>query len=123
MILADTSVWIDHLRQGNEKMAHLLERGLILCHPLIIGELACGTMKNRKVILDLLHTLPGSNVVDQNEILVFIENYSLMGRGIGIVDAHLLASAMLTHCHLWTLDKKLFVLAHGLGLASPERIK
>ncbi|HHN65493.1 MAG TPA: PIN domain-containing protein [Nitrospirae bacterium] len=116
MILVDTSVWVNHLREGNSKLAELLEMGQVICHPFVIGELACGNLKNRKLILSLLSSLPSAVQAEHEEVLKFIEQHKLMGRGLGYVDIHLLASAMLTGVPLWTFDKKLHKTACELGL-------
>lgn len=107
MILVDTSVWVFHLRQGNSKLEQLLNDGDVLCHPFIMGELACGNIKNRAEILSLLRTLPKADFLDEEEILLFIEKNNLMGKGFGLIDIHLLASARLSGAPLWTLDTKL----------------
>jgi predicted nucleic acid-binding protein len=108
MILADTSVWIDHFRRGNSELVESLERGEVLTHPFVIGELACGQLKKRREILELLRALPAATVATDDEVLVFIEQRHLMGKGIGYVDAHLLAAVTLTEdARLWTLDSKL----------------
>lgn len=114
MVLVDTSVWVSHLRDGNTELASLLNEGSVLCHPLIIGELACGNLKDRAVILSFLQWLPKSIEAEHEEVLSFIENNGLMGKGIGYVDAHLIASAVLTGIPIWTLDKKLAQVADGL---------
>ena len=107
MVLVDTSVWVSHLRDGNTELANLLNNGTVLCHPLIVGELACGNLKDRAVILSSLQLLPMSIEAEHEEVLSFIENNRLMGKGIGYVDAHLIASAVLTGIPIWTFDKKL----------------
>lgn len=107
MILVDTSVWIEHLRRGSERLQALLYDEQVLCHPFIIGELACGTLRNRQEILSLLSALPEARVAEHEEVLHLVEGRHLYGRGLGWVDAHLLASALLTKCTLWTLDKPL----------------
>jgi predicted nucleic acid-binding protein len=107
MVLVDTSVWISHLRDGNAELACLLNDGRVLCHPLIIGELACGNLKDRAVILSFLKLLPMSIEAEHEEVLSFIENSRLMGKGMGYADVHLIASAVLTGVSIWTLDKKL----------------
>ncbi|HUO84464.1 MAG TPA: PIN domain-containing protein [Thermoanaerobaculia bacterium] len=108
MILVDTSVWIDHLRRGNVALVAALEREEVLTHPFVIGELACGDLKNRKELLDLLAALPSAVVATDEETLHLIEQRRLMGKGIGYIDAHLIASVKLTpDARLWTLDKKL----------------
>lgn len=108
MILADTSVWIDHLRRGNAALVSALERGEVLTHPLIIGELACVDLKRRREILPLLRALPAAAVATHDETLHYLEEHRLFGKGIGYIDIALLASAALTEgATLWTLDKKL----------------
>jgi predicted nucleic acid-binding protein len=117
MILVDTSVWIDHFRNNNEQLDFLLDTGDVVCHPLIIGELACGNLKKRNQILSLLHDLPQSVYVNHEEVLTFIENNKLMGKGLGYVDVCLLASVVLSDLRLWTLDIRLKETAKSLGLA------
>ncbi len=106
-ILADTSVWVTHLREGENHFIELLDHGMIVCHPFIIGELACGSLKNRKEIIRLLEALPTVDVLDHLEVMVFIESRNLMGKGIGYIDAHLLGSSLISNTPLWTLDKSL----------------
>lgn len=118
MILLDTSVWIEHLRRGDAQAVSVLQSGLVLAHPFVIGELACGQLKSRAEILGLLAALPQAKVAQEQEVLLFIERHGLMGRGIGYVDAHLLAATALTDgARLWTRDKRLDTLAHELVLA------
>jgi len=117
MILVDTSIWISHLREGNKQLEELLMNVQVICHPFIIGELACGNIKNRIEILSLLQALPLSKTIDFNEYLFFLDKHKLMGRGIGFVDIHLLASAQLTGIKLWTMDKRLNSAAAQLELA------
>lgn len=118
MILLDTSVWIDHLRQGDAQVVALLQSGRVLTHPFVIGELACGTLKSRTQILGLLAALPQARLAQEHEALFFIERHRLMGHGIGYIDAHLLAATALTEgAKLWTRDKRLDVLANELELA------
>ena len=93
MVLVDTSIWIDHLRSANTRMARLLEDGEIVVHPFVIGELACGNLRNRSEILALLHALPQAPCVTDSEVLFFIERHSLAGQGLGLIDMHLLASS------------------------------
>jgi len=107
MILVDTSVWVSHLRKGNPRLADLLEEGGVLVHPFVIGELACGNLKNRAEILSLLRALPLTAVAEHEEIMLFIERNGLMGRGLGYVDVHLLAAAVLSDVRLWTADRSL----------------
>jgi len=114
MVLVDTSVWVSHLRDGNAELANLLNDGRVLCHPLIVGELACGNLKDRAVILSFLQLLPMSIEAEHDEVLSFIENNRLMGKGLGYVDVHLITSAVLTGVPVWTLDKKLAQAADSL---------
>ena len=117
MVLVDTSVWVAHLRQGAIGLEALLHDGLVVCHPFIVGELACGNLQNRSEILSLLQRLPGAIRAGHEEVMQFIEHSGLMGKGLGYIDMHLLASARLTGVPLWTLDKKLNEVAKKLGLA------
>ena len=118
MILIDTSVWIDHLQKGVPALSIALEGAEVLTHPFIIGELACGEIKARSEVLRLLSALPASVMAGDEEVLSFIERHRLMGRGIGYVDVHLLASVMLTEgAQLWTRDKRLFAIATELRIA------
>ena len=90
MILVDSSVWVAHLRTNESALVELLNTGRVLSHPFVIGELACGNLKNRKAVLSLLQDLPAAPVATAEEALFFIESHGLMGRGIGPVDTHLL---------------------------------
>ncbi len=118
MILVDTSVWVEHLRHGLPHLATLLQKGEVLIHPWVIGDLACGTLRNRSEVLELLQGLPAATVASDAEVLLLIERDRLMGRGIGYADAHLLASARLSHCRLWTQDRRLAAVAQEQGLAA-----
>ena len=119
MILADTSIWIDHLRTGDERLADLLNSSLVFTHPLVIGELACGNLHKRDDVLRLLSDLPQAPVASQEEVLYFIERNNLMGQGIGYIDAHLLVSVLLADtATIWTRDKRLQKVARKLKLAS-----
>ena len=118
MVLADTSVWIQHLRQGEPTLATSLSEGLILMHPFVSGELACGSLKDRVAILTDLNALPPAKLASSAEVHQLIEDRRLWGRGLGWVDMHLLASALLSHCGFWTLDKRLGAAAAELGLIS-----
>ena len=120
MILVDTSVWVDHLRSGVPLLANLLQEGEVLIHPWVIGEIACGNLRNRQQVLDLLLGLPTALVASDSEVLLLIERGNLMGRGIGYVDAHLLAAAKLSGCGLWTQDRRLAAVAQEQGLALAE---
>jgi predicted nucleic acid-binding protein len=114
MILVDTSVWVDHFRSGVSELQALLHEGQVLCHPFIIGELACGNMKNRTNILSLLQNIPMASCADDDEVLQFIADHRLMGKGLGYIDIHLLMSALLTRVQFWTLDKRLAAVARTL---------
>ncbi|HVX40595.1 MAG TPA: PIN domain-containing protein [Gemmatimonadaceae bacterium] len=117
-VLVDTSVWVDHFRRGNSELVQLLEDGDVSTHPFVIGELACGNLANRTAILDLFQQLPAAQVASESEVLAMIERRRLMARGIGYVDAHVLAAAALTpFTRLWTLDKRLAKIAGELGLS------
>ena len=117
MILVDTLVWIDHLRAGDDELAALLNGSRVLMHPFVLGELACGNLRNREMVLRLLKDLPRAAVATDEEVLFFIDRHALMGRGIGYVDAHLLAAVTLSgSTRLWTRDKRLRALANELAL-------
>jgi predicted nucleic acid-binding protein len=122
MILVDTSVWVDHLRAGDVSLAHALNLGQVLVHPFVLGELACGNLRNRQEVLGLLRNLPEAPRVSDDEAHFLIENRSLMGRGVGYIDVHLLASVLLTdEPALWTRDKRLAAIAGELSvLYEPE---
>jgi predicted nucleic acid-binding protein len=116
MVLVDTSIWVSHLRAGEDRLATLLEEGIVCCHPFVIGELACGNLKNRSEILSLLQALPSAEVADHEEILAFIDSHTLMGKGLAYVDVHLLGSAVLSGVSLWTADRRLAESATALGV-------
>jgi predicted nucleic acid-binding protein len=117
VIIVDTSVWIDHLHKAVPLLGDALENGEVATHPFVIGEIACGEIARRREVLDLLSTLPSAVVAAEEEVLHFIERYRLMGKGIGYIDAHLLASAVLTDgATLWTRDKRLNVIAANLQI-------
>lgn len=117
MVVVDTSVWVEHFKSGANKLEKLLNEGEVAIHPFIIGELACGGLTNRKQILSLLQSLPTLTVIDFNEYLHFVNRHRLMGKGIGFIDIHLLASAYLESNFLWTIDKKLNVIAKKMKLS------
>ena len=122
MILIDTSVWIDHLRRNDARLASELEDGRVLMHPFVVGELACGNLANRQEVLGLLRRLPPAPVASDEEALHFLETHSLMGRGLGYVDIHLLASATLAAPAAFrTRDRRLAAAAADLGLAAGRR--
>jgi hypothetical protein len=121
MILVDTSIWIDHLRQGNEKLVQLLGTSQVLAHPHVIGELALGNLQNRHAVLNALQGLPQVTVATDDETRHFIETNALFGIGIGYIDAHLLAAVRLSPgTLLWTRDKRLLAAGNRLGLAHCE---
>src|SRR4030066_1929605 len=105
-MLVDTSVWVDHFRRRNAALAERLSRGGVRSHPFVTGELSCGNLRRRKEILSLLTALPRAAVAGHEEALAFVEANRLMGRGIGWVDVHLLASARLAGVPLWPLARR-----------------
>ncbi|HEX9562888.1 MAG TPA: type II toxin-antitoxin system VapC family toxin [Gemmatimonadaceae bacterium] len=117
MILVDTSVWVDHLRRGNARLAGLLGDGVVVSHPFVLGEIACGSLRQRGRILSLLAELPVAATATHSEVLAFIEARHLMGRGLGYVDVHLLAAASIEGVPLWTFDKRLDAAARAMGVA------
>jgi predicted nucleic acid-binding protein len=118
MILVDTSIWIDHLRKGDERLVRLLDRGEVAMHPFVVGELLLGNVKITRMIDDL-NALPKASVASDAEVLKFIAERKLPGTGIGYVDAHLLAATVLTpETAIWTRDKRLLVVASSLSLAA-----
>jgi hypothetical protein len=121
MILVDTSVWIAHLRKGDSGLAELLTEGLVLVHPFVVGELACGDLRNRARILSDLEALPSADSATHEEVMRLIEDRKLWGLGIGWTDGHLLASALLSNCQLWTLDRKLLRAAAAAGVSLYRR--
>ncbi len=120
MILLDTSVWVDHLRRSDSSVVQVLESGLAASHAFVIGELACGNLKSRARVIELLQALPQLAVATDDEVLYFIESQKLMGRGIGYVDAHLLAAAAIGRSFLWTRDKRLREISVELGVVYRE---
>jgi predicted nucleic acid-binding protein len=122
MILIDTSVWVDHLRSGDQAVATVLDRGGVLMHPFVLGEIACGNLtKKRSEVLRLLAELPAAPAATEEEALGFVERHALMGRGIGYIDVHLLAAVALAgKARLWTRDKRLAAIAADLRLAHAE---
>ena len=118
MILVDTSVWVDHLRASDEMLVGLLDAGMVLAHPFVVGELALGTLAQRGIVLDALSDLPQAIVATDAEVLNFIDRHKLFGRGVGYIDIHLLAAVRLTAgAELWTRDKRLHAVAVQLSLA------
>ena len=122
MVLADTSIWIDHFRRSDFRLAQLLERGDVAMHPFVIGELLLGRVPRIAEMIDDLNTLPKATVASPDEVLTFIAARRLPGSGIGYVDAHLLAAAALTpETSIWTRDKRLLAAAQSLSLAAEIR--
>lgn len=115
-VLVDTSVWISHLRDDEARLNELLFEDQVVCHPFVIGELACGNLKHRREFLSLLTELPQTPELSHDEVLDFIDGYRLMGRGLGWVDVHLLASARLAETPLWSHDKALRAVASEMGV-------
>jgi predicted nucleic acid-binding protein len=118
VILVDTSVWIDHLRSTNQRLATLLTNNSVLAHPFVIGELALGTLRDPENVLGSLGKLPKAVKAEDAEVLQLIRTRNLAGLGIGYVDSHLLASTLLTPgASFWTYDKRLAAVASRLALA------
>lgn len=107
LVLADTSVWIQHLRVGVPAFAAALDAGVIAVHPFVLGELALGTLRSRRAVLDDLTRLPQIEAAQHEEVLELVSRRKLAGSGIGWVDTHLVAGALIAQCELWTLDKPL----------------
>lgn len=119
MILVDTSVWVSHFRKGEIGLTALLNEGHVACHSFIIGEIACGNLENRSEILSLFQALPMAVQAGHEEVMEFIETHHLMGKGLGYIDMHLLASAVLTDLSLWTFDRRLIEAAAKLKRQYP----
>jgi len=117
MVLVDTSIWIDHLGQGNHPLSRLLNQDRVLMHEMVAGELACGTLADRKGLLGQLSKLPQIQLIPSREVMAFIENQEVMGKGIGLVDANLLASTMISGRKIWARDKNLLAVATDLNLS------
>jgi predicted nucleic acid-binding protein len=107
VLLADTSVWVDHFRHSNGTLVSLLNDGQVATHPFVIGELACGNLHARRTILALMAGLPSVTIATHDEAMVFAEAHHLYGRGLGWIDIHLLTSAVISNVQLWTLDRRL----------------
>jgi predicted nucleic acid-binding protein len=118
VILVDTSVWVDHLRRDNAELGRRLLDGDVMSHPFVVGELACGHLAKRGELLSLLQTLPAVPMARHAEVLELVGARRLYGRGLGWVDVHLLASAVLSQTPIWTLDKKLDAVARRLGISA-----
>jgi predicted nucleic acid-binding protein len=119
VILVDTSVWIDHFRRGNARLASLLDAGDVACHPFVVGELVLGHLRNREAILEHLSHLPVAPPAQHEEVMSLVDRHRLKGTGIGWLDAHLLASSLLASAPLWSLDQSLARQARRLGIAPP----
>jgi hypothetical protein len=117
MILADTSVWVDHLRsKGHPHLVALLEQNAVWVHPWIVGEIACGNLARRSTVLQEMQKLPQISVAQDREVLFLIERHRLMGCGIGYIDAQLLAAALAQGARIWTRDKRLLDAAARLNI-------
>jgi predicted nucleic acid-binding protein len=116
VILVDTSVWVEHLRVGVPALADQLESRQVAVHAWVVGELACGNLRNRHEVLMLLQNLPAAITATEQEVLLTIERHGLMGRGIGYVDAALISSCLLSNLQLWTRDRRLDSLAQACGV-------
>jgi len=117
-VLVDTSVWVGHSKQRNERLVALLEEGRVVCHPYVVVEIACGTPPNRRDIIAMLGELESTPVATPDEVLHMVERHKLSGRGCGFVDMSLLASALLSdQVQIWTADKRLELMASELNRA------
>jgi predicted nucleic acid-binding protein len=119
VILADSSVWINHFRLRNSTLSALVEVNQIASHPFVVGELACGTLGRRAEVLRELRKLPIVRQAEHEEVLALVEARSLMGRGVGWIDAHLLTAALVERVPLWSADRRLHAVASELGVAYP----
>jgi predicted nucleic acid-binding protein len=117
VILVDTSVWIDHFRKSDDELIAVLNLNQVLVHSMVIGEIALGQLKRRELVLGSLIELLAAKVASDDEVMALIDKAKLFGSGIGYIDAHLLASAVLSDAKLWTRDKKLLGVARTLGLS------
>ena len=120
MFLVDTSVWVNHLRRNEPRLAQALEDDQVLMHPFVLGEIACGSLRHRSDILSDLGQLPHAVSAENAEVLTFLDQHRLYGKGIGWIDAHLLAAAVLSRCQLWTLDSRLADAAASLRLGAGD---
>lgn len=118
MILIDTAIWIDHLHHSEPEVARLLDQDMVMCHPMVIGELALGSIKNRDEILALLRSQQRLRTIGSDEFLEFVHSHRLMSRGLSYVDVHLLGSTLITPgVRFWTRDRRLKKVAEELGAA------
>jgi predicted nucleic acid-binding protein len=120
MVLVDSCVWIEHFRKGHAGLATLLNEASVLMHPFVLGELACGNLRQRVQILNDLEDLPQAVAATHEETLALMDSHKLWERGIGWIDAHLIASALLSHCRLWTLDERV---KRAAGEAGARKLK
>lgn len=122
-VLVDSSVWVGHFKQRSEHLVQLLEHGLVICHPYVVAEIACGTPPGRQAIINMLADLDSAPVATQDELLAMMNNRKLFGRGCGFVDMSLLASSLISEkLHIWTVDKRFELIASELGLAYKPRL-
>jgi hypothetical protein len=122
MVLVDTSIWIDHFRGGERRLARLLDQGNVVMHPFVVGELLLGKVPKITEMIDDLNALPKASVAGDGEVVKFIVDRKLPGSGIGYVDAHLLAAVLLTpETAIWTRDKRLLAAANSLSLSADIR--
>jgi hypothetical protein len=118
VILADTSVWVQHLRVRDSSLDRLLQADGVAMHPFVLGEIALGYLNPRHDVLNFLRRLPAAEVAENKEVVEFIDRYQLFGTGLGYVDVHLLTGAALSFCAVWTRDKRLCAVAEKLGIAA-----
>jgi predicted nucleic acid-binding protein len=117
-VLVDSSVWVAHFKQRDERLVALLNDGMVVCHPYIVMEIACGTPPDRRNVIQMLSDLEVATVATHDEVLTLIERQTLFGKGCGLVDLSLLASTLLSeHTQLWTLDARLLKVAAVLDRA------
>jgi predicted nucleic acid-binding protein len=119
MILVDTSIWVNHFRKADAALLQLLTEGSAGMHPFIVGELACGNLKNRAAALDDLARLPQTPVASETEVSHLLQSSRLWGKGLGWVDLHLLAAAKLSGWGLYTADRALMRAASAIGISAP----
>lgn len=119
MYLVDSSIWIDHFRKSNPRLVQTLTDQLVMCHPYILGELALGSLKDRQTVVSMLQALPQVAKANDNEVLRLIETQGLFSRGLGLIDAHLIASALIEgDVKIWTGDKRLAAISDEMNLGA-----
>jgi predicted nucleic acid-binding protein len=122
-VLVDSSVWVGHFKQRNAHLVQLLEQGLVICHPYVVAEIACGTPPSRQAIINMLADLESAPVATQDELLTMMNTRKLFGRGCGFVDMSLMASSLISEkLRIWTVDKRFELIASVLGLAYKPRL-